>query len=1160
VLFLRPGSAAPTVTVSAANVQIDPSGTDSYSIQGSISGITADGAQSIVFSVAQFGMAIPLTAFVQQPGSNVYQYTDAKGMALYWVSSLTLDLDQNRFSASVSGIVLSGLPNPFPLYVGTDVTRACGIVRLQSVAAGQYQLNPADPPTQACAMPLPPVADPPVVPAGGTGKVTITLAATGLDKNSAMLYTADDNAQPMSAPLCTFHDNGNGTSSCTVSFSQANAGPVPLLVQATVGGRQVLAPGFFIQAVNPISDADMQQLSDVQGIVLNVAAQAYSQYGDTAYARVQVLSALRQYFQAAAGLTGQPVSLSPDGWELGAICTSGIPVVYIMGEQDPDDSGDSTPQQARLRGRTSAAANHAGFSTGPLRPNVTAAPSQCGDFARQIVGNNKVLIWDPGSAFVKGEPTPLTANLLRNSSCPHFTFNELYDIAATAESLSLISQYSTVLLTTHGGVDPGGRFYIVSGTPSPFSANYFAGPGSSIELGTVCFRITNGNQGCYVSVYPNYRAFQQAASNTIIFGLFCNGFYGLYPGSQVPQPYIPSQILPPQWPQVLARGANNAFFGFDLYVTVRQGRAAGLAVFNTLLHEYGSAADAANAGVSAVPTMRLYPTDSNLAYVGNPALKLAALAPPVPSGSNGLAAYLDGTASCGQNGSPYMQVKWTNPAKAGHLDSVTSMVSGKQDNFMNLASQSVFLPQVGGYPALVNDEAEAKFTPDASLAANSDQIMADFYPDTSNQRPAGRACLTVPGNGLFVTDQLAAIWDALTPSQIPDITQFPIPLKITRPIPYPLHDPGGYAAKGAKASVTVTPSGQNKWTVTVTAGGSNPNYPNNRLPPGSGPYMGRGVIGLQAINPGPAGHAFVRVTATINNQDVCQTVPPFPTPACTSADGVLIIGDSNGKLLLSGSLYHGDKNAVGASPPTFSADSSCSGLQPSAQCPHPQGVGIRVQLTEARHVLGHAQYRVRESITFGPGLGGSSRFRIGKISRGDQRQRSAGLIRVRLLGKPEDLRRAVPVNARGIYQGNGRRLRIRAQHAGPHDERRVGMARPLRRRQTWPCPGRLGLSNGGHSHGSMASGRGPRAGVPFHFAGRRSQPLPAVLFRRTHVFHAAGRASAACGQPFCSSPGTGRAAAAVGGPRTGQLRHPVLLRTEPGSCALPAVSARSTYR
>src|SRR5579863_5393495 len=80
----------PTVTVSSANLQINPLSTDSYSIQGSFTGVSLDSAQAIVFSVGQFGMAMPLSAFVQQPGTNVYQYNDATGMTPYWISSLTV--------------------------------------------------------------------------------------------------------------------------------------------------------------------------------------------------------------------------------------------------------------------------------------------------------------------------------------------------------------------------------------------------------------------------------------------------------------------------------------------------------------------------------------------------------------------------------------------------------------------------------------------------------------------------------------------------------------------------------------------------------------------------------------------------------------------------------------------------------------------------------------------------------------------------------------------------------------------------------------------------------------------------------------------------------------------------------------------------------------
>ena len=78
----------PTIQVSSTTVNINPSGTDSYNIQGSFTGLSLDGAQGILFSVGQFGMTIPLTAFVQQPGTNVYQYNDSTGMLPYWLRAL----------------------------------------------------------------------------------------------------------------------------------------------------------------------------------------------------------------------------------------------------------------------------------------------------------------------------------------------------------------------------------------------------------------------------------------------------------------------------------------------------------------------------------------------------------------------------------------------------------------------------------------------------------------------------------------------------------------------------------------------------------------------------------------------------------------------------------------------------------------------------------------------------------------------------------------------------------------------------------------------------------------------------------------------------------------------------------------------------------------
>jgi hypothetical protein len=256
-----PASCTPTFCACGANPDCHglfregankPFGDEQLQHSGESSGISLDGAQAIVFSVGQFGMAIPLSAFVQQPGTNAYQYNDATGMTPYWLSSLTVDLDASQFNATASGLILSGLPNPFALQLGTEVGS---------------QLNPADPPTQPCAIPRAPVLEPPVARAGNTTQIAVSMSASGLDANSAMLFRADDNAQPIGPSLCTFADNGNGSSTCTASFNEGNAGAIPLVVQATVGGQPVLAPGFSISAVAPISDADIQQFTDLQNIL-----------------------------------------------------------------------------------------------------------------------------------------------------------------------------------------------------------------------------------------------------------------------------------------------------------------------------------------------------------------------------------------------------------------------------------------------------------------------------------------------------------------------------------------------------------------------------------------------------------------------------------------------------------------------------------------------------------------------------------------------------------------------------------------------------------------------------------------------------------------------------------------------------------------------------
>ena len=282
-----------------------------------------------------------------------------------------------------------------------------------------------------------------------------------------------------------------------------------------------------------------------------------------------------------------------------------------------------------------------------------------------------------------------------------------------------------------------------------------------------------------------------------------------------------------------------------------------------------------------------------------------------------------------------MSVMWDNPATAGHLTS-QSQGGGGQDSFTNLADQ-VISPLPAGVPSpTVDYGALADYLPDPSLPGAGDYVMADFLADP-NRVPAGRACLNVRGSGLFVYEEVASIWDAQQPGQIANLNELNPPIKVTQVYNAPLSDPGGYAGQGAVANITVTPNGENQWTVTIKAGAANPNFPDNNPHAGTGPFQGKATIGLQAINPGS--NSKVMVSAQIQNSDSANHKRPaaMHQRRRRCRDRRL-----EGKTIESGSLHLGDPNKLGSSF-SVSADSSCSGfLQSTKQCPSPGPVGIRV--------------------------------------------------------------------------------------------------------------------------------------------------------------------------------------------------------------------------
>jgi hypothetical protein len=731
----------PTLAVNAASIKINPVVNDSYDITGSVSGFTLTGASFVSLTVGNFSASIPTTSFVQQPGTNVFVYQDTTGQAPGWVSSLTLNLDAQTFEAQAPNIVLAGLSNPFAVRLGTDQGSACTMVRVQQVSAGSYQLTPGDPAGMTCELAQLPDVLPDVFQAGAATSVTFqvfpaTLAA-GATQN-LQLFRADDNAQPIGDPLCALAAQTDGSFACTAAFNEANPGMIPLLVQATAGGQTVLSPGFALQVVGPPNDHANQQFTDIENAMSQVWP-SFLQFGDTAYPRVQALAALRTLMSPPMGLTGQPVGLSIDGLSIYVRSDLGMPVV--LGLSDLVDMlpglpvpAVAAPQVAAARpSRTSHVAGVPVPLAAPGRRLAPAASStpMCGDFAHDIVANNKVLVWSPGDLFGFVDYQAIAATL-QGSKCPSFQVFDYTGNKADVDSLRNFPQYGTIIMNSHGDVDHARALVLTGESATIRTINPLGGLSGE---GTVCVI-----EGCYRTVYANHPNIQPL-QNTIVYGGFCYSFGGKGSGS------FSHAFAPPL--------SNSTYFGYTGSSPPIDDFIFGVPLFKGLLNQYLSTSEAyqdvidsltpdpdsslrtrARKGSRDVCIDCLPPPDSpapgahfamwndpNLAYVGNPQITVFGQSPlyVVPMlGSLTLRAQLDGTDSCISN----MQMNWTNTGAGGHL---TPLGGSGQDNF---STTNIF----------VNYTALALLPPPDILPI--DNTTVDFLPDP-NLPAAARGCTKV---------------------------------------------------------------------------------------------------------------------------------------------------------------------------------------------------------------------------------------------------------------------------------------------------------------------------------------------------------------------------------------------------------------------------------
>jgi hypothetical protein len=105
------GGQTASLAINSAALNIDPTSTDSYTLQGAFASLDFTSAQSVIMQVGPFSSTLPIAAFTS-PSSGVLNYQDSTGQSPYWISSLTIDTNASTFTGQATGVVLSGIENP----------------------------------------------------------------------------------------------------------------------------------------------------------------------------------------------------------------------------------------------------------------------------------------------------------------------------------------------------------------------------------------------------------------------------------------------------------------------------------------------------------------------------------------------------------------------------------------------------------------------------------------------------------------------------------------------------------------------------------------------------------------------------------------------------------------------------------------------------------------------------------------------------------------------------------------------------------------------------------------------------------------------------------------------------------------------------------------
>lgn len=709
VLLLSVASAH-ALTVDAARLQLGGKRGDTFRLQGRFDGGSLATADMVAFRLDTIAIGIPRSAFTQK--KSILTFKGAKGSRS--LGLLRLDLKKGTFLATGRAWPLASLTSPFAVAVGAD----CGMVVVAQKGkkprtTGKRMLvqQPSARAPGGCGLGTPQLR-PITARVGVPTALEVVVPVAGGEATSLQLRRAGSGDA-----LCTLAPvDGDATrQGCTVTISEAAPTTAQLWVEGRGSGGRTTSPGVSLPVLPEATDDEVAATNAAIEHARQVWLDARARLGDVFEARMDAIATLLTVPGIAdAGLSANGVDIVlrfATGWEGFLILNR-----PVDGQVQPAPSVRRAPAPAARRPAP----------RGVFRSCGDGEDVCCPIDQRTMQERRDVVLFKPGFIPSDSDDAVEVERILTTAgACLGFQITRITGDEANIDSLSRLSDFSTVVISTHGTMSKDRRTRIcVSQKRESYSrgirrllydgdAGLALDPYATLDFGALCISED------YMRRLPG-----RFPEHAIVYASYC---------------YSAARGMPAAF---LGRGAGT-FYGYDLsagYVWTRDVLAP--ALWNGLVKDFlttGKAYDTIDPKTDPADWGWTYPNpedptkyvhipgharvlllgDPNVAYVGRP--ELAVSADQIRGGDQAtFELEVPGAESC------ELTNHWHNTADYGHLD---------------------------GGDDVETSETSYTFTARDDAFGGSDGIGVEVLPK-DGEEPVGVAC-----SGVFVSSTCGdAIW------------------------------------------------------------------------------------------------------------------------------------------------------------------------------------------------------------------------------------------------------------------------------------------------------------------------------------------------------------------------------------------------------------------